>query len=165
MSRRRFMGRILKYWSRVEYTRANRGTTGIGINFELPANLDHALAHAGDTDAQPAWAGRVAVFRRGDAAAVVGDFQSDACGVVAKSYSSELASGMALNIGEALLGDPEKGGFDNLRKSAKTGRQFEGDVDTAAFAETVDIFLEGRDEAEIVEQRRVQQIRKGADFA
>ena len=145
------MGRILKYWSRVEYTRANRGTTGIGINFELPANLGHAFAHARNTDAQPSRAGRVAVFRRGDAAAVVGDFQSDACGVVAKSYSSELASGMALNIGEALLGDAEKGGFDNLRKAPKPAWQFQSDVDIAAFAETVDIFFEGRDQTEIIE--------------
>src|SRR5271166_4296095 len=38
-------------------------------------------------------------------------------------------------------------------------------LDAAALAEAADVFLESGDEAKIVEERRVKEIREGADFA
>jgi hypothetical protein len=72
---------------------------------------------------------------------------------------------MALDVGETLLGDAEERGFGDLGKTAKTCKEFERGFDAAALAETVHVFLKSGDEAEVVEQRRMQEVRESTDFA
>src|SRR5258708_34629720 len=95
-----------------------------------------------------------AVCRDDHTAAEVGDFEGDALWIFAKDDLRALAAGVALDVGKTLLSDAEESGFGNLGKAAKTGEEFERGFDAAAFAETVDVFLEGRDEAEAVAERR-----------
>ena len=72
---------------------------------------------------------------------------------------------MTLDVREAFLDDAKEGGLDGLRQASKIGEEIELRVDAAAFAETESVFLESRDEAKIIEERWMQKIGKGADFA
>ena len=75
------------------------------------------------------------------------------------------AAGVALDVGEAFLNYAEKGDFDGLGEAREIGVGEELRLDAAALTEAVNIFPEGRDEAEIVEQRRMKEIGERADFA
>ena len=55
--------------------------------------------------------------------------------------------------------------FDGLREAREIGVGEELRLDATALTEAVNIFPEGRDEAEIVEQRRMKEIGERADFA
>ncbi len=70
-----------------------------------------------------------------------------------------------MDVGETFLDDAEEGDFYGLREAREIDGCEELRFDAAALAEAVDVFLEGGDEAEIVEQRRMEEIGKRADFA
>lgn len=72
---------------------------------------------------------------------------------------------MALDVGEAFLNDAEESSFNGLRQASKIGEQIELSVDATALAEAESVFLESRDEAEFIEERRMQEKRECADFA
>ena len=72
---------------------------------------------------------------------------------------------MALNIGESFLDDAEESGFDGLRQAIESGQDEKLGIDAAAVGETLRVFLEGGDEAEIIEERRVEEVRESTDFA
>src|ERR1700730_15104760 len=150
---------ILESRSGKKNSGAHGGAGSAGVYFEGATELSHAFAHAGDAHAEARLAamGR-AVGRNDHTAAGVGDFQSDALRIFAEDDLGTLAARMALNVGEAFLSDAEERGFGDLRKAAKTGEEFEGSFDATAFAEPVDVFLEGGDEAEVVEQRGVEAV-------
>src|ERR1700722_2893168 len=148
----------------------NSGTYGgagsAGVYFEGATELGHAFAHAGDADAEARLAAMGGAVGRNDhAAAEVGDFEGDALRIFAEDDLGALAAGVALDVGEAFLGDAEERGFGNLGKAPKTGEEFEGSFDAVAFAEPVDVFLERGGEAEVVEQRWMEEVGEGADFA
>ena len=140
---------------------------GIGNDVEPATKLSHALAHAGDTDAETGFVRllRTIVGREMQAPAKVDDFESDGGVFLKQANPGGRATGMALNVGEAFLDDAEQGGFDRLGQAGELRAELEASVDAAAFAEPLEVFVERGDETEIIEKRRVEKIGKSADFA
>src|SRR5216684_5964919 len=157
---------ILENRSRKKNSGTDGGASGAGIDFERTAELRHPFTHAWDAYAEAGLAAmRRTICGDGHAGAEVGDFKSDALRVFAEDDMGALAAGMTLDVGETFLSDAEERGFGDLREAAKAGEKFERGFDAAAFAETVDVFLQGGDKAEVVEQRRMKEIRERANFA
>src|ERR1700680_5322245 len=98
--KRGVIGRILENRGAEETPRAARGAAGAGSDFERAAELGHALAHAGNADAEARLAavGR-AIGRNGHAAAEVGDFEGDAVRILAEGELGALAAGRGLAVG------------------------------------------------------------------
>ena len=103
--------------------------------------------------------------RKDHAAAEVNDFEDDNGAFLAKANLGGGAAGMALDIGETFLNDAEQGEFDRLGQAAEFGKQIKLRIDRTALRETVSVFAERGDEAQIVEQGGMEEIRKRADFA
>src|SRR6266852_3881321 len=157
---------ILENRSRKKNSGTDGGASGAGIDFERAAELRHSFTHAWDAYAEARLAAvGSAVCRDDHATAEVGDFKSDALRVFPEDDLGALAAGMTLDVGETFLSDAEECGFGDLRETAKASQKLKRGFDAAAFAETVDVFLEGGDEAEVVEQRRMKEIRERANFA
>jgi len=97
--------------------------------------------------------------------AKVDDFESEAGVQLREANLSGSAAGMALNVGETFLNDAEESDFERLRETLEINLSNELRVNATAFAETVDVFLEGGDEAEVVEKRGMEEVGKSADFA
>lgn len=145
---------------------ANGGAGGAGKNVEAAAELSHALAHAGDAHAEARFVRlRGTVGGKLHAATEVDDFEGDKRIFLTETDFGSGAAGVALDIGETFLDNAEEGQFDGLRETVELGEEEELRVDGAALAEALGVFLQGGDETEIVEERRVEKIREGADFA
>jgi hypothetical protein len=96
---------------------------------------------------------------------LVTDLEADAGGVTTQANHGLIAPGMALNVGKTLLHDPKESGFGVLGQTGEAGLEIQLNGDAAAFAEPLGIFLDGGNEAELVEERRMQEVRKGANLA
>jgi hypothetical protein len=140
---------------------------GIGNDVEPATQLSHALAHAGDADAESGFLRllRRIVRRKTQASAKVDDFESDGGVLLEEANFGAGAAGVALNVGETFLDNTKEGKLDGLRQAGELRAEFEASVDAAAFAEALSILLESGNEAEIVEKGRVEKIGKSADFA
>lgn len=107
---------------------------------------------------------RIAIGGKSHAAAKIDDFENDLRVFLMQANLRGGAAGMALNVGEALLDDAEEGEFDGLREAVEIGEDAKVSADAAALAEAVGVLLEGRDEAEVVEERWMEEIGKGANL-
>ena len=72
---------------------------------------------------------------------------------------------MAVNVGQALLHDAENCGFHVRGEAAQVLGYFELNFDLAAFRKSLDVPVQSRAQADFVQQRRMQQVRNGADFS
>jgi|SRR5208282_379422 len=148
------------------HSSANGGAGGAGCNFEVAAELGHALTHARNAHAEACDIGLGwAVGGKLHAATVIDDLQGYRRRVFAETDGGGVAAGMALNVGEAFLNDAEEGDFDGLRQAAEVLGKDKFGFNAAALAETADIFLESGDQAKFIEQRRMEKVGEGADFA
>src|SRR5208283_178303 len=125
------------------HSSANGGAGGAGCNFEVAAELGHALTHARNAHAEACDIGLGwAVGGKLHAATVIDDLQGYRRRVFAETDGGGVAAGMALNVGEAFLNDAEEGDFDGLRQAAEV-----------------------LGKAKFIEQRRMEKVGEGADFA
>src|SRR5271170_7841792 len=100
----------------------------------MTADLRHALAHPGDTNPEARLAGLFCSIRGYEhAAAVIGDFERDLQRVLPQGNAGGIASGVALDVGQAFLNDAEEGSFDNLWQAWKGRLEIEGGLYGAAF--------------------------------
>ncbi len=131
----------------------------------MPTELGHTFTHAWDADAETSFAGRrTAVGGKGHAVAKVDDFEGEVGFLLAETDLGGGTAGMALNVGETFLDDAEESDFEGLRETLEIGASDELRVDAAALTEALDVFLESGEKAKIVEQGRMEEIGKGADF-
>ena len=135
------------------------------MNVEAATELSDAFAHAGNADAKMGVIGEgLAIGGEMHAASEIDDLENDGGGVFEEADGGGCAAGMALDIGKAFLNDTEKGDFDELGHAIEMWGKYELGFDAAAFAEAANIFPEGGDEAEFIEQGRMEEIGEGADF-
>jgi len=131
----------------------------------MTPELGHTLTHTWNADAEASFAGRrTAVGGKGHAVAKVDDFELEVGVLLAETDLGGGAAGMALNVGKTFLDDTEECDFEGLRETLEIGEGNELRFDAAALTEALDVFLESGEKAEIVEQRRMEEIGKGADF-
>jgi len=164
--RRGAIGCLLGKTFRGRDSSANGGAGRAGFNSEAAAELGHAFAHAGNTHAEARDIGLGwAIGGKLHAATVIGDLQGDLGRIFAETDGGGAAAGMALNVGEAFLNDAEEGDFDGLRQAAEVFGKDKFGFNAAALAETADIFLESGNQAKFIEQRRMEKVGEGANFA
>ena len=96
--------------------------------------------------------------------AEVDDFQGDLGILLAQANLGVGAAGVTLDVGETFLNDAEEGDLHGLGKAFEGSEGEQLSFDTAALAETVDVFLESGEQAEVVEKRGMEEVRKCADF-
>jgi hypothetical protein len=96
---------------------------------------------------------------------LITDLEADAGGVTAQADHGLIAAGMALNVGKAFLYDAKEGGFGVLGQTREAGLKIQLDGDAAALAEPLGIFLDGGNEAELVEERGMEKVGKGTNFS
>ena len=97
--------------------------------------------------------------------AVVDDFESEERVLLGETDFGGGAAGMALNIGKTFLNDAKESDFERLRQALELGIGNELGLNPAAFAKAVGVLLEGGDETEIVEERRMEQVGERANLA
>src|ERR1700688_4806198 len=73
--------------------------------------------------------------------------------------------GMTMDVGKAFLHDPKTGDFYVVGQAAEIGGDDEVDMNFAARGISIDVGVERGDQAELVEQGRMQEVGDGADFA
>src|SRR3984957_7008484 len=131
---------------------------GVGANFEVAAELADAFAHALEADAATfgrTWSGR-------ETLAPVAHFQADFAGGASDADAGARAAGMAVHVGERFLHDAEDGGFAFAGEAAEVRRQLDFDRNVAALGKFFDEPAQRRLQTHFVEQRRMQQVRDGA---
>src|SRR5580693_3722574 len=69
-----------------------------------------------------------------------------------------------MDVGEAFLHDAEYRGFEIARETAEIGGQIEVDPNTAAFGKSFEIEAQGGGKANFIQQRRMKQVRNGAEL-
>src|SRR5215469_4089765 len=118
---RRFVMDFLQGWSGQADARTHGCAVGIRFDVQIPAELCHALAHAGNSDAEARGvASEFSVPRSAHAAAVISNLQDRRIHVFLKRYLREFAAGMPLDIQQAFLRNAEEGRFDDLRQPPET---------------------------------------------
>lgn len=100
-----------------------------------------------------------------EAVAGVDHFEGEVAVLLGKADLGGGAAGMALNVGETLLNDAEESDFERLREAVELGVGEKVGLDAAALGEALGVFLEGGNQAEIIEKRGVEEIGEGADLA
>jgi len=155
---------ILERGSGEQDSSTNRSSVRVRFDIEIATELGHTFTHAGNADAVTGRPEGLAIFGREHALAVVGNLENDGVYIFAERDVCLFAPGVALDVGKTFLGDAEEGGFDHLREAAIAWRKFKRDFDAAALTKAVDVFLEGGDQTKVVEQGRMEQIRKRADL-
>jgi len=96
---------------------------------------------------------------------MVDDFEGDLGILLAQANLGGGAAGVALDVGETFLNDAEERDFHGLGKAFEGSEGKQLSFNAAALAEAVDVFLEGGEQAKVVEKRGMEEIRKSTDFA
>ena len=97
------------YWSGCRQHDVDGGSCSGAAKLKMSAQLADALAHARDSDSGSACrALEPAKMFRGNAPAVVGDFELDDMVITAESNGRGGRPGVAVHIGETLLQDPKE---------------------------------------------------------
>src|ERR1700722_14815782 len=131
---------------------------GVGANFEVAAELADAFAHALQADAATfgrTWSGR-------ETLAPVAHFQADFAGGAGDADAGSRAAGGAVHVGERFLHDAEDGGFTFAGEASEVRRQLDFDRNVAALGKFLDEPAQRGLQTHFVEQRRMQQVRDGA---
>ncbi len=97
--------------------------------------------------------------------AEVDDLQGDLGILLAQADLGGGAAGVTLDVGETLLNDAEEGDLHGLGKAFEGSEGKQLGFNAAALAEAVDVFLESGEQAEVIEKRGMEEIRKSTDFA
>src|SRR5208282_2972651 len=136
------------------------------FDLQSPSQLRHPFAHANDSDAESS-ARFVELLARslGNAAPLIAYLQHDPGRLSVQANASRAAAGMPLNVGQAFLDDPEEGRLSFLGQPAKSGRNSHLHPDAAPLAESLSVFLYCGGQSQLIEQRRMQQVRECADLA
>src|SRR5258708_161534 len=74
------------------------------------------------------------------------------------------AARMAMNVGQTFLHNAKEGNFQVTRQATEILGQLQIDIDLAALAESVDIPLQSRFQADLIEQRGMQKMRDGPNL-
>ena len=80
-------------------------------------------------------------------------------------HPSHFASGMPVDIREALLQDAKHRQFDEIRQLRKVRRHFQINVNSAALRETSQVPRNHRLQSDFVQQRRMQKMGDHANLA
>jgi hypothetical protein len=132
---------------------------------ELSAHLAQSFLHTTQSYAAEFARGQAGLRVRWDTFPGVTNFEANFFVGARNTNCSGAAAGVAVNVGEALLHNSKQSDFEVTREPPKIIGQFQVDIDFAPFAEAIDIPLEGGLQTDFVKQRRVQQVRNGADLA
>src|SRR5207247_5964556 len=127
------------------------------IDRQLSAERVQTLAYPDQAQAPVAFA----VERRGDveAAAVVLDRASDLIRQDGETDVDPVRHGVLRGVPDGLLDDPVQGHLDRGRQARRL-RTLDGDRNAGSRADTLDHELQGRDETEIVQDRRAELVRQ-----
>ena len=126
--------------------------------------MAEALAHAADANAGASGAD-LAEAIGGDAGAVVADFGGGLASGAGDGDHGSLCASVAVDIGERFLDEAEENEFDLARETSEVVGNFDIDRKAGAFREASGIPIDGRAQATLVEQWRVEEVRGGADLA
>ena len=122
------------------------------------------LPHSGDPDPK---FGAVVMsgleFGRRDAGTFILDGKNQLLAFDSDAKAGVGAARVAQNIGETFLNNAEEGGFAFEGEAGNVSRHVELDIEAGALFEAFHIPTQGRSEAELIEQRRMEDIGKSAD--
>ena len=125
----------------------------------MAAELADAFLHTLQADAG---ALGLAVLPRGQTFAPVANFEGQFAMLAGDADAGARAPGMAMHVGEGFLDDAEDGGFTFAGQAAQVRGQFQFHLNVAAFGKFFDEPAQRGAQTHFVEQRRMQQVRDGA---
>src|SRR5207302_9480184 len=140
------------------------GSTPIArANLHLTSELADTFPYSADADA-----GRVLRMyrqRQSHAFALVFHVQPDLVGQSGDGDFRGRAAGMAMHVGETLLDNTEQRQLEFAAEASKIFWNFKLNLDLTALRKTGNVPAQSGEQAYFVEQRRMKQIREGADLA
>src|SRR6266571_5656647 len=132
-------------------------------DLQVPARLAGPLLHAEDPDPQGIrrlpTAGRAC-----DAVAVVPDLELHPVRRFSQTDLAAAASGMPPEVGQALLDDPEDCRLQVRRQARGTEPDPQADPDAAFLLQAAAVPAQGADKADLVEDRRMEEVRQAPEF-
>ena len=141
------------------------GFAGYGCDLKLASELAEALAHAAHSDAGLTSAGYFRLLLRRNAFAGVLHLNTQLICSLCDANGSAAAAGMPVHIRQAFLNNAKYRRLQFGRQAAQVGRQIEADLDFTALRKAFHIVLQCRNEADFIEQRRMEQMGNGANLA
>src|SRR5579864_1027904 len=141
----------------------NRGAVFRGTDGQISSELTNSLLHTPKTNTAARGRQSQALISR-YSFAVISDFDMQIVLLLENLDRARSATGMAVNIGQALLYGSKDGHLDIGRKAFHVFWHIQSRSDLASLCEAVNIPAESGREANLVEQGRMKKMRKGADL-
>ena len=144
---------------------ANAGAGGTRVHFQASAQLGEALAHAGQADAAGVAAAEALEDIGVEAPAVVGDDEDDEVVGTEDLDVHRAGLGMAVHVGERFLENAKQSQLDLPGKTLHNLRQMQLDLNATALGKALGIPASSGVKTQFIEQRRMEQVGNGSDFA
>src|ERR1700730_788414 len=125
-----------------------------GLNLQLSSQLAHPLIHALNS--------YTGTERHRYALSLITNLKGYLAAVSGNGDAGRTAAGVAMDIGKTLLHDSENRSFEFSGEASNGGVKTKVNLDFAALGESFDIPAHCGEQAGLVEQRRVQQMRHRA---
>ena len=130
----------------------------------MSAKLPESFPHSLYAYARPARSGQTKLYPSGYALAAIADFESDRFWTLGNTNRGGRTARMTMNVGQTLLYHTKYRGLEFWREPPQILRNFQSHRNLAPLGKSLDKPTNGRRKTSLVKQRRMQQVRDGAQL-